>query len=50
MATSADGTMVPLSIVHARDVAHDGKRPTWLEGYGAYGLNRAPSFSPASAV
>ena len=46
MVKSTDGTRVPLSIVHARDVARDGKRPTWLEGYGAYGLEREPSFSP----
>ena len=30
-AKSADGTMVPLSIVHQRGMALDGSHPTWLE-------------------
>ncbi len=43
---SADGTMVPLSIVHQRGIALDGSHPTWLEGYGAYGITIDPSFRP----
>jgi prolyl oligopeptidase len=31
-AKSADGTMVPLSIIHKRGLALDGSHPTWLEG------------------
>jgi prolyl oligopeptidase len=45
-AKSADGTMVPLSIVHKRGMAMDGSRPTWLEGYGAYGITIDPGFRP----
>jgi prolyl oligopeptidase len=45
-ATSADGTMVPLSIVHRRDIKMDGSSPAWLEGYGAYGITYDPSFRP----
>lgn len=41
---SWDGTMVPLSIVHRRDVRLDGKSPVWLTGYGAYGASLQPSF------
>ena len=45
-AKSADGTMVPLSIVHRRDIKMDGSNPAWLEGYGAYGITYDPSFRP----
>ncbi|MGE5462516.1 MAG: prolyl oligopeptidase family serine peptidase, partial [Syntrophothermus sp.] len=36
-ATAADGKLIPLSLVHKRDLAHDGSNPTLLYGYGAYG-------------
>jgi prolyl oligopeptidase len=45
-APSADGTMVPLSIIHKRGLALDGSHPTWLEAYGAYGLDIDPNFNP----
>src|SRR5580704_15393449 len=45
-AKSADGTMVPLSIVYKRGMAMDGSHPTWLEGYGAYGITLDPEFRP----
>jgi prolyl oligopeptidase len=45
-ARSADGTMVPLSIVHRRDLKMDGSNPTWLEGYGSYGFTLDPTFRP----
>lgn len=44
-ARSADGTMVPLSIVYRKDVKLDGSHPAYLNGYGAYGITIAPSFS-----
>src|SRR5439155_23368238 len=43
---SYDGTMVPLSIVHRRDVKLDGSHPTLLEGYGAYGITLEPYVDP----
>jgi prolyl oligopeptidase len=43
-AKSADGTMVPLSIIHKKGIARDGSNPTWLEGYGAYGITLDPGF------
>jgi prolyl oligopeptidase len=46
-AKSADGTMIPLSIIHNRGLALDGSHPTWLTGYGAYGINYDPYFDPA---
>jgi len=45
-ATSYDGTEVPVSIVHRRDIALDGSHPTLLEGYGAYGITLDPYFDP----
>jgi prolyl oligopeptidase len=45
-ARSADGTMVPLSIVRAKNTALDGSHPTHLVGYGAYGISMDPAFTP----
>jgi prolyl oligopeptidase len=42
---SHDGTLVPLSIVHRKDIKLDGSNPTLLEGYGAYGSTINPFFS-----
>jgi prolyl oligopeptidase len=41
-----DGVMVPLSIVHRRDMALDATHPVFLEGYGAYGISSDPDFNP----
>jgi prolyl oligopeptidase len=43
-ASSWDGTQIPLSIVHRRDIKLDGKNPVWLTGYGAYGISLTPGF------
>jgi prolyl oligopeptidase len=45
LATSADGTKVPLSIVMRKDAQLDGSHPAWVDGYGAYGIVIRPSFS-----
>ncbi|HTR19428.1 MAG TPA: prolyl oligopeptidase family serine peptidase [Gemmatimonadales bacterium] len=45
---AGDGTMVPLSIVHRRDLARDGTNPTLLDGYGAYGISYDPFFFAAN--
>ncbi len=44
-AKSQDGTMVPLSIVYKKGLPLDGTHPTYLEGYGSYGVVINPSFS-----
>ncbi len=44
-ARSADGTMVPLSIVHRKGLALDGSHPTYLQGYGSYGITLQPGFT-----
>ncbi len=46
VATSADGTPVPISILHRRDLARDGSHPAWLGVYGAFGTSIEPGFSP----
>jgi prolyl oligopeptidase len=45
-AKSADGTLVPLSIIHRKDLPRDGNNPTYLNGYGAYGSVYEPAFEP----
>ncbi len=43
---SHDGVLVPLSIVHKKELKLDGSHPTLVEGYGAYGFSIKPTFSP----
>ena len=44
-ATSSDGTAVPLSMLHPKDLPLDGSRPAILYGYGGYGASETPNFS-----
>lgn len=44
-ATAADGTAVPVSLVHHEAVRPDGTAPAILHGYGAYGIALDPVFS-----
>ncbi len=39
-----DGTLVPLSITHPKNMKLDGSNPTLLAGYGAYGFPSPPYF------
>ena len=41
---SNDGVLVPLTIVHRKNLKKDGRHPTVLAGYGAYGVVLDPSF------
>lgn len=43
---SKDGTMVPLSIMHAMGMRRDGRNPTILSAYGSYGVSMEPTFQP----
>ena len=47
-ATSSDGTLVPLSILHRNDIPRDGARPAIVQGYAGYGISLTPAFSPTS--
>lgn len=44
-AQAPDGTMVPLSIIHKKDIPLDGSNCCIMEGYGAYGYSIEPAFS-----
>ncbi len=44
-ATAADGTRIPISVVHRDDVVADGSAPGLLHAYGAYGIPSDPWFS-----
>jgi prolyl oligopeptidase len=44
LATSKDGTRVPLNIVWPRGAARDGKRPCLVTGYGGFGVPKVPGF------
>ena len=47
VATAADGTEVPMSLVWRKDKREAGKpMPTLLYGYGSYGICIDPEFSP----
>jgi len=45
-ARSADGTMVPVSIICQKKTQLDGTHPTLYEGYGSYGISYDPYFDP----
>jgi prolyl oligopeptidase len=42
--TSHDGTLIPLSIAHPKGMKLDGRNPTTLRAYGAYGISLGPEF------
>ncbi|QHI35768.1 Prolyl endopeptidase [Kordia antarctica] len=45
---SHDGVLVPLSIIHHKDIELNGKNPVFMDGYGAYGDDMSPYFSPVT--
>ena len=46
LAESHDGTMVPVTVLHARETPIDGSAPMLLYGYGSYGFAMPSGFSP----
>jgi prolyl oligopeptidase len=42
---SKDGTQVPMFIVHKKGLKLDGSNPTYLYGYGGFGVSLTPGFS-----
>lgn len=47
---SRDGTKVPMFIVHKKGLKLDGKRPTYLYGYGGFNISLTPRFDPTMIV
>ena len=45
VATSHDGTKVPLTLLHAGDLKPASEQPVLLAGYGSYGISMDPFFS-----
>jgi prolyl oligopeptidase len=43
---SKDGTIVPITIAHKKDMVLNGENPAILFGYGGYGIIQKPLFSP----
>jgi prolyl oligopeptidase len=43
MFPSNDGVLVPLTIVHQKNLLKDETHPTVMAGYGAYGMMMFPS-------
>ncbi|MFH1810176.1 MAG: prolyl oligopeptidase family serine peptidase [Pseudomonadota bacterium] len=48
--TSKDGTRVPMFITHKKGLVLDGKRPTFLYGYGGFNISLSPWFSVSNLV
>ena len=46
MLSSHDGVRVPLTVIHKTGLKLDGRNPTLLYGYGAYGTVENPGFGP----
>ena len=44
---SNDGTKIPMTIVHGKDINLDGTNPTLLKAYGGFGIIKSPSFDPS---
>jgi prolyl oligopeptidase len=47
---SRDGTRVPMFIVHRTGLVLDGSHPTYLYGYGGFGVSLTPSYSAATVA
>jgi len=47
---SKDGTQIPMFIVHKKGIQLNGTNPTYLYGYGGFGVSLTPSFSVSLLV
>src|SRR5215475_11710106 len=50
LATSKDGTKIPLNILFRKGMKRDGQNPTLLYAYGGYGISMSPNFDFARRV
>lgn len=44
--TSSDSVLVPMIIIHDKNIKLDGSNPTILKAYGGFGVVSSPSFDP----
>ncbi|MCB5229958.1 MAG: prolyl oligopeptidase family serine peptidase [Candidatus Cloacimonetes bacterium] len=42
---SKDGTLIPMSLIHKKDLPQDGNNPVYLYGYGGFQISMEPYFS-----
>jgi prolyl oligopeptidase len=47
---SKDGTQVPMFITAKKGLTLNGNNPTYLYGYGGFGISLTPAFSPSNLV
>jgi prolyl oligopeptidase len=45
-AAAKDGTKIPYTVIHRRDLKLDGRAPAWISAYGSYGV---AAYTPAFA-
>lgn len=46
-ATASDGTRIPYTVIHRKELKLDGRAPAWISAYGSYGLTPyTPTFNP----
>jgi prolyl oligopeptidase len=46
MASSKDGTKVPVDVMRRKGTPRDGNNPTLLYGYGGYSISQRPNYNP----
>ncbi len=49
LATSKDGTKIPVNILFAKGIQRDGKNPAFVTGYGGYDISMTPTFTRRAA-
>jgi prolyl oligopeptidase len=49
-AVSADGTRVPVFVVHREGLAFDGRNPALITGFGGFGASMSPGFTVESVI
>ena len=47
---SKDGARIPMFLTHKRGLTLDGNNPTYLTGYGGFGISLTPEFSVSALV
>lgn len=48
--TSADGTEIPMFLVHKKELTLEGQNPTLLYGYGGFNISLTPSYDTTRIV